>query len=414
MHRVRLSIVALVLSAPTLLAMYVRPELERVPLDRVIANLTRAVDASPNDAAAQLNLGRAHAMAWAASAPDVEVMGKTGDLWFGFEPKHVPLAGRTQPPSPEARRHLDQAVEHHRLAAKWKPDDPIMQLGYAWCLDQAGRTGEAVALYRRIIAAAWATEGKAASASNFPSWRSVTAEAAGYLLPHLDGRKDAAEIADLKTKLDYLVRLPRPITPIVVPIDDRATPADLVDPKTRVSFDLDGSGRADAWQWITPRAGWLVYDHDGAGRIDSGLQLFGSVTFWMFWRNGYEALAALDDDGDGALAGNELRLLALWIDADGDGRSDPGEVRALQEHGIVALATTGVAGNASTIAAWSPRGVTLANGDTRPTFDVLLRRAVPDRQPEPTDATGEGDPSADLLDAISPRRTSAPHLSARW
>ena len=41
-------------------AMYVQMATQRVPVARVIANLTRAVQTTPNDAAAHLNLGRVH------------------------------------------------------------------------------------------------------------------------------------------------------------------------------------------------------------------------------------------------------------------------------------------------------------------------------------------------------------------
>jgi hypothetical protein len=41
--------------------------------------------------------------------------------------------------------------------------------------------------------------------------------------------------------------------------------------------------------------------------ITSALQLFGNVTFWMFWRDGYAAMSALDDNGDGVLSGDNCR-----------------------------------------------------------------------------------------------------------
>ena len=82
---------------------------------------------------------------------------------------------------------------------------------------------------------------------------------------------------------------------------------------------------------------WLVFDKQSTGSITSGLQLFGNVTFWLFWRNGYDALRALDDDGDGRIAGAELAGLALWHDRNADGVSDRGEVRPVSEWGIVSL-----------------------------------------------------------------------------
>lgn len=57
----------------------------------------------------------------------------------------------------------------------------------------------------------------------------------------------------------------------------------------------------------------------------------------LFFENGYHALATLDDDGDGELAGRELRGLALWQDRNGDGVSDDGEVKPVGAYGVVSL-----------------------------------------------------------------------------
>ncbi len=102
-------------------------------------------------------------------------------------------------------------------------------------------------------------------------------------------------------------------------------------------FDADGSGLKRQWTWVTNDAGWLVYDPTGNGNITSSLQLFGNVTFWMFWENGYDALASLDDNGDGVLTGSEMNGLAIWHDVSHPGYSDPGEVKPLSAHGIVAV-----------------------------------------------------------------------------
>ncbi len=55
------------------------------------------------------------------------------------------------------------------------------------------------------------------------------------------------------------------------------------------------------------------------------------------WDNGYLALGALDDDGDGRLAGVELRGLSLWRDANRDDASGDGEVLPVAAYDIVAL-----------------------------------------------------------------------------
>ena len=127
------------------------------------------------------------------------------------------------------------------------------------------------------------------------------------------------------------------MTPIAVPLRDGLVARDLEDRDAAVAFDADGSGLNRPWTWVTKDAGWLVYDPKGRGEITSGLQLFGNVTFWLFWENGYHALASLDDDGDGELTGDELKGLAIWHDAGHLGVCDPGEVKPLSAYGIVAV-----------------------------------------------------------------------------
>jgi hypothetical protein len=141
----------------------------------------------------------------------------------------------------------------------------------------------------------------------------------------------------------------------------------LVDAEAAVTFDLDGSGLRRQWGWITPKAAWLVYDPQSDGQITSALQMFGNVTFWIFWRDGYAALRSLDDDGDGALRGTELHGIALWQDTNGNGLSDAGEVRSVSESGITAISCAGELDGTGT--SWCPTGVTFSNGTTRPTYD---------------------------------------------
>ena len=73
--------------------------------------------------------------------------------------------------------------------------------------------------------------------------------------------------------------------------------------------------------------------------IASARQLFGTYTFQIFWDDGFQALASLDDDRDGVLRGEELKGIALWFDENGNAVSDPGEVQPLEVHGVRALQT---------------------------------------------------------------------------
>jgi len=174
-----------------------------------------------------------------------------------------------------------------------------------------------------------------------------------------------------------LTAQPRPVTPIAVPLASGLGAGDLTDPGASVSFDLDGTALPQRWQWIRPNAAWLVFDQRGTRSITSGLQLFGSVTFWLFWRQGYDALSALDDNGDGRIAGPELAGFALWHDRNANGRSDRGEVRPLADWNIVSLSCAyEIDANHPDEIAFSSQGVTFLDGTSRPTFDLVLRPAA--------------------------------------
>src|SRR5882672_3151354 len=89
----------------------------------------------------------------------------------------------------------------------------------------------------------------------------------------------------------------------------------------------------------------------------------------FFWRDGYNALAALDEDSDGVLRGAELRGLALWHDGNGNGVSEPGEVRPLEAFGITAISCKSET-HPNGIQ-WNSRGVVMRDGTTRPTYDWI-------------------------------------------
>jgi hypothetical protein len=97
--------------------------------------------------------------------------------------------------------------------------------------------------------------------------------------------------------------------------------------------------------------------------------MFGNVTFWMFWENGYHALASLDDNADGLLTGDELRGIHLWQDQNSDGICDSNEILELSQLGITALDTHYT--NQNEILT-SPSGARFIGGSARPTYDIIL------------------------------------------
>lgn len=127
-------------------------------------------------------------------------------------------------------------------------------------------------------------------------------------------------------------------TPLVISFD--GTPVEyLADPSH--AFQLSSAGPTPT-DWPTAKTPWLALDRNGNGSIDDGSELFGSMTPLGEGRraaNGFEALLALDADGDGLLTERDPAFaeLALWNDRDGDRRSSPGELVPVAQAGIVSI-----------------------------------------------------------------------------
>jgi hypothetical protein len=183
-------------------------------------------------------------------------------------------------------------------------------------------------------------------------------------------------LVGMKANLDTLAALPRgAITPIIFTLETHSFLAELLTPERIVSFDLDGDGVAERRPWIKPTTGLLVWDRDRSGRITSGRQLFGSVTWRLFFSDGYRALDLLDDDRDGFLSARELEGIAVWFDRNSNGRSDSGEVVSLYSLGVTAIATrpTGHDGRSPMHAT----GIRMNDGRVLPSYDWIAPAVRP-------------------------------------
>ena len=357
---------------------YFVPEIKQVPVERLIKNIEQRLTALDKAAKPsehlllKVQIARIHALAYAQGKQELPTVGKTGELFEGpGSVSAIPRPNRGKPSSRGPQSYLARALVLYEEVLGARPGEPRLQLGYAWCLEESGDSVRAIEIYRAVVAAFWKHDEQINSLEH--GERTVTQEAALRLIALLDPDNDAAEIAELKRRNAHFDKIRRWVTPIIIPLEDGLALTELIDHAAAVPFDLDGSGVPRAWRWITPHAAWLVWDPTDARRITSGLQFFGSVTFWLFWGNGYEALAALDDNGDRRLAGAELKGLALWRDGNADGLSDPGEVRPLADWGIRALYFEHEWHRAGF--PYSPSGVLLENGRLRPSYDWILPAA---------------------------------------
>ena len=91
-------------------------------------------------------------------------------------------------------------------------------------------------------------------------------------------------------------------------------------------FEMTPNTPLRYWEWVTPKAGILVYSADGPPTYASGANLFGNRTWGKVWKHGYEPMATLDVDGNGSLQGKELAAIWVWVDANSDAVLSPEEV----------------------------------------------------------------------------------------
>lgn len=123
-------------------------------------------------------------------------------------------------------------------------------------------------------------------------------------------------------------------TPLVVVFD--GAPVTFASAPSAATFDIAGDGASHVTSWPTARTPWLALDRDGNGRIDDGAELFGSMTrlsTGLRAKNGFEALAELDSNHDGAItsADEAFAKLVMWADADSDRTAGRGELTPASE-----------------------------------------------------------------------------------
>lgn len=383
-------------AAPFAVAKFMRTW-EPVPMDRLLANVGALVKQRPTDARAIYTLGRLHSLAFAGRAREgsVDVVlrdwqtNKALDV-PGFPPFATVRVARPEGASAPAAvlvTHLRESVRAYARAVALEPTGALYLLGHAWMLEQgapfAGAVGplpdparatadawraRALVQYRRAYAIAMPKE-LAATSRNLNEGDNMIGVEAGRGILRLVAKdpRAAAEVALITGQIRSVEEKPGFITPIILSLQPHASLADLLDSGRSVRFDLAATGQPARWPWLRPHAGILVWDPHGAGRITSGASMFGSRTWQMFWRSGYEAMAALDDNRDGWLAGRELRGIAVWFDRNGNGRSDRGEVIPVAALGVQSLAVS-PEGEADGVPAHAT-GVRFRSGTSAPTWD---------------------------------------------
>ncbi len=105
-----------------------------------------------------------------------------------------------------------------------------------------------------------------------------------------------------------------------------------------VKFDINADGKLDQVAW-TKTDGILAYDVDGNGKIDNGSEIFTPNFAGGTHASGVAALSTLDVNHDGKIDASDtgFEKLLVWQDANGNGVSDAGELKGLNDYGITGI-----------------------------------------------------------------------------
>ena len=399
-------------SAASVMAMFKGPDL--VPVDRLVKSAQTYVFKHPEDAQAHYTLARIHYLAFVTKLDQVEALPYGDDDGpvgvFGIpkrkgndRPNVAPdwmrdrstKAAATTLAAPQLIDHAARAMRSFNEALRLDPKNGLYALGFAslseefWNWNETAKPkelpGELQGItirrfryaYAKAFAFAMVEDSKLTEQPIEGIYSIVAHEAAVALVrlaekaPETLSEQDKRDLKTAEEAVAKFKRLPRGwITPIVFSLNPAAHLTELLDPKRTVDFDLRGYGPAARWPWVKAELGFLVWDPLETGCVQSARQMFGSYTFQIFRRTGYDALAALDDNADGILSGAELAGLSVWFDRDGDGRATAGEVTPLRALGVVSIAVTATTHDG--IHPTNPRGLTLRDGRTLPTWDWIV------------------------------------------
>ena len=327
------------------------------PVDTVTQQIERYIADHPKDAHGHYLLGRVHSLAWAAEGNQVRLVAGKGEQGLpGFAPYDSVRISRdaAKPADAAAIKHLEQSVASYRKAVELDPKNGLYHLGLAWMLEQQLATKasapstqpadhakplqEVIDLYIKAFDLSLAADIK----SNHRIMAGdafVSAEACddAVRLLKLSDKPDQKTIDRLEEGKQKVFAKGMAVTPIVIAMDGGQSLPDLIDNSAAVKFDLSGIASGHTWPWVTPHAGILVWDPHATGQITSSRQMFGTMTWQMLFRDGYEALSMLDRNGDHHLSGSELDGIAVWQDANGNAISDAGEVTPVSQAGITSI-----------------------------------------------------------------------------
>ena len=148
--------------------------------------------------------------------------------------------------------------------------------------------------------------------------------------------KDGTQVLSTSSNFTLIVAA----TPLVLDLNGDGVQTISVSEGTQ--FDLLNTGTQQSVGWVDRHDGLLAIDLNGDGHINSGVELFGDhmqLPNGSLAKDGWHALAAMDSNADGQINAQDegFDRLLVWVDANGNGTSDAGELSTLAATHIASI-----------------------------------------------------------------------------
>jgi Ca2+-binding RTX toxin-like protein len=128
-------------------------------------------------------------------------------------------------------------------------------------------------------------------------------------------------------------------SPLVLDLDGDGIELINLNSPSSVFWDGNQDGVLEESAWVHPDDGLLVLDLNHNGSIDHHSELFGTEV-----TDGFTVLATRDSNADGRIdiSDPDFGALRVWRDANGDARTDAGELSTLAELGIASISLVAI------------------------------------------------------------------------